>query len=241
MGLADCEGAVSEEDKAKAANTQIMMVPIRHNKVMTFSLEWLSDLNSPCMHAQERVGLRSSEVWKRYNDVGVSRWRISGRKANGRGPSGDEDAAACTHCHERSQSRLSGVGLRATEDRTAERAGAVGERFLLDAQRSQNAEVHVRHPRLALPPVGPVLEAHVGSAGDQRRQVVRVVRRARAASEQHDGVVEHAAVAVLIAGQALQEVRHLLAQEQVVLGKLQLPFLVRRRARDCGAFSTVPA
>ena len=116
----------------------------------------------------------------------------------------------------------------AAEDGVAEGTGAVGERFPWDAESVKDAEIEVRHPRLAVPPVSAVLEAQPGSAGDQRRQVARIVRGAGAAAEQHDRVVEHAAVAVPILGQPVEEVRELPAQEQVVLREFQLPVLVRR-------------
>src|SRR5262245_58747402 len=95
-------------------------------------------------------------------------------------------------------------GLDASEDRTAERASAVGKRFLLDTERSQNAKVDVRHLRLSLSPVSAMLQAQVGSARDQSWQVLGVMCCTRPASELHDRVVEQAAVPVLIAVQALQ-------------------------------------
>ena len=59
-------------------------------------------------------------------------------------------------------------------------------------------------------------------------RLLRVVRGAGAAAEEHDRVVEHAAVAVLVLGEAAEEVGDLLAQEQVVFRERQLPLLVGR-------------
>ena len=74
-----------------------------------------------------------------------------------------------------------------------------------------------------------MLQAQLGPAGDQGRQVARVVRRARAAAEEHDRVVEHAAVAVLVLGETAEEMRQICsAEEQVVFRERQLPVLVRR-------------
>ena len=77
-----------------------------------------------------------------------------------------------------------------------------------DIESAKNAQVDVRHRRLALPtPIVPVLHAHIRSAGNQSRQVMGIVRGAGAASVQHDRVVHHAAFAVLITVQSLEEVR----------------------------------
>ena len=89
--------------------------------------------------------------------------------------------------------------------------------------------MHVRHAHLALGlPILPVLQAHVGAARDQRRQIARRVRSAGTAAEHHNRVVERAAIAVLVAIHAVQEVRNLLAQKQIVLGEVHLSFFVGR-------------
>ena len=98
-----------------------------------------------------------------------------------------------------------------TEDRVAERCGAVGKGTLLNTHRLENAEVHVRHPRFPVSPICPMLEAHICSTRDQRRQVTWIVRRTRATSKHHNRVVEQTAISILISGELTQEVSKLLA------------------------------
>ena len=89
--------------------------------------------------------------------------------------------------------------------------------------------MHVRHPGFTLAaPVHAVLQPHIRAPCHQRRQVVRVMRRTRAASEHHDRIVQNAPIAVLIGVQITQEMRNALAQEQVVLRELQLTLFIRR-------------
>jgi hypothetical protein len=54
------------------------------------------------------------------------------------------------------------AGLRFSEDWTGDCSGAIGEAFLLNAQRAQDAHIHVRHARFAAAaPVGTMLQAHI--------------------------------------------------------------------------------
>lgn len=83
------------------------------------------------------------------------------------GVSGPRDQSHELSGNDEARRRLSAVAdLDPAEDRTAQSAGAVSERFLSDAQRVQNTEVHIRHSRLAVTPVGAMLESHIGSARD---------------------------------------------------------------------------
>jgi hypothetical protein len=50
-----------------------------------------------------------------------------------------------------------------------------------------------------------MLETHIRAAGNQSRQIAGIMRRARAAPEQYDRIVEYAAIAILIAIQLLEE------------------------------------
>ena len=56
-----------------------------------------------------------------------------------------------------------------------------------------------------------MLEAHICSTRDQRRQVTWIVRRTRATSKHHNRVVEQTAISILISGELTQEVSKLLA------------------------------
>src|SRR5689334_25339144 len=99
---------------------------------------------------------------------------------------------------------------RSCENRRIQRTRAIRERLLVDRKSAQDAQIHVGHPRLALPtPVTPVLEAHIASSREQRWEIVGVVRGARAAAEQDDAVVQHASLSILVPTELFKEMREL--------------------------------
>lgn len=54
--------------------------------------------------------------------------------------------------------------LRSAENRASEGAGAISEGFLSNLESSQDAQIHIGHPRLSLAPIASMLQAHVGPA-----------------------------------------------------------------------------
>jgi hypothetical protein len=83
---------------------------------------------------------------------------------------------------------------------------AVGEGFLLDPEAVENAEENVGHLGVAVAPVLAVLEAHVGAASDEGREVFGQMRGAGAGAVEDDGVVEQVAFVFLVALEALEKV-----------------------------------
>ena len=69
-------------------------------------------------------------------------------------------------------------------------------------------------------------QPHIAAAGDQGWQVARVMRGAGAAAKQDNCIVEYGSLSVFVVVQFAEEMRDLLAEEKVVLGKSQLPIFV---------------
>ncbi len=57
------------------------------------------------------------------------------------------------------------------EDRTFQNAGAVSKGVRLNAHRTKDAEIHIRHAGFTLSPVLTMFQAHVGPPSDQGGQV----------------------------------------------------------------------
>ena len=71
-----------------------------------------------------------------------------------------------------------------------------------------------------------MMEAHVGTSGDEGREVLGIMGGAGSAAVEYDGVVEKIALVFLVALEALEEVGQLLAQEAIVLGEIELTIFV---------------
>ena len=67
----------------------------------------------------------------------------------------------------------------------------------MDPHRVQNTQVHIRHPRFLAMPIGTMPQAHIGAAGDQRRQIGGIMGSTRSTSIEHDTVVEYRAIGIL--------------------------------------------
>lgn len=87
--------------------------------------------------------------------------------------------------------------------------------------------MHIRHARIAATPVtAVVLQPHILTACDHRRNIMRIVGRTCPAAIQHNRIVEHRAAAVFVFVHAREKVRELLTEKQIVFGKIKLPFFV---------------
>ena len=116
---------------------------------------------------------------------------------------------------------------------------AIRERFLVDSHRPQNTQIEVGHACFAVTPVCPMAEAHVAATSHQRRQVGGIVRGAGTTAEQDNRIVKHRPVAILAGIQTLKKMGELLAQKEVISGKMQLAsFITRMGKRVVGAGQT---
>ena len=91
---------------------------------------------------------------------------------------------------------------------------------------TKNTEIQVAHWCVVLLPVATMLYSHSLTASQKRRQVSGVVSCAASAAEQHQRIIQHGSLRVFVLLKPAQEARDLLAQEHVILCKLQLPILI---------------
>ena len=94
------------------------------------------------------------------------------------------------------------------------------------SQGTKNTEIQIAHWCVVLLPVATLLYSHSLTASQKRRQVSGVVSCAASAAEQHQRIIQHGSLRVFVLLKPAQEARDLLAQEHVILCKLQLPILV---------------
>ena len=91
------------------------------------------------------------------------------------------------------------------EDGIREGPLAVGKSILLNAHRLQDAQLQVRHPGLAFSVIHSMLQAHVGATGNQRGQIAWLVGGTGSTAIQHNGVIQHRPLGILIAVQTLEK------------------------------------